>query len=195
MNFTCTASIIGFIVAGRHLNGGPHSRIQVWRKNSSENSPVYYQASQNVPVNVPSNRLSGGVCLAVRRIVEDSFWCILRDNWKVSVKPGDILGLELPRTGGDEILFTSGGLINYEFENRLPVGSNVNLSRIPNGSYSNTQQLPQILFNFTSGIVAYSSCVITFTAVWTWSALPISVDQTSTHEYLKVFCVDVAHYA
>ena len=82
MNFTCNIlSIVGFIVAGRNLNSGSNSRIQIWRKNSSHNSIIYYQAGHSVSVNVPLNAVSGSVCMAVGRIVGDTFWCILRDNF------------------------------------------------------------------------------------------------------------------
>ena len=151
MNFTCNASIIGFIVAGRNLAYG---RIEIWRKNISHtDSTVYYRSGHGVSVNVSSlNVLSGGVCLALQRKY-DTFWCILHDNLQFEVQPGDIFGLELPITNDDaaEIWFTSGGPVNYIFENQLEVGSNVNLSN--NTSYSNTRQLPQILFKFTSGMI------------------------------------------
>ena len=149
MNFTCNASIVGFTVAGRSLSGGSHSKIQIWHKNNSQNSNIYYQAGYSVSVHVPYNAVSGGVCMAARRIVGNIFWCLLHNSLEVSVQSGDILGLELPRTNNDEIFFTSGhgGPVNYVFEHRL--NSNVNYSL--NGSYSRALQLPQIVFNFTSG--------------------------------------------
>ena len=140
MNFTCNATIVGFIVAGRNLDiySWPYSRVQIWHRNSSQNSSVYYQVRFGFFVTF-------GVCVAARAIVNDTFWCILRDRLQVSVRPGDILGLELPNN--DEIFFTSGGPVNYIFGHRP--NSNVNLSN--NGTYSNAQQLPQIVFNLTSG--------------------------------------------
>ena len=147
LSFTCNASIIGFAVAGEQLASQPHSRFQVWRQNSSQNSAIYSRTGNSIPVSVPSSggSSSGVVCLASQRIIQDIFWCILRENFKVSVRPGDILGLELPRTHNAEIWFTNGRPVNYIFENRP--GSSVNLSH----AESNPQQLPQILFNFTSG--------------------------------------------
>ena len=142
MNFTCNASIVGFAVAGRNLSDDPHSRVQIWRKNSSRSS--YYQVGN---FNVA---LHGGVCVASGPIVGDTFWCILRDNFQVAVEPGDILGLELPATDSDEILFTRGGPMNYIFKHRYPnqLDTNINLSH---NRSSTAQQLPQIIFNFTSG--------------------------------------------
>jgi hypothetical protein len=147
LNFISNASIIGYTVAGGQLDSQPHSQLQIWHQTGSQNSAIYSRIGNSIPVNVPSSRgsASGPVCLASQRIVQDIFWCILHDNLKVSVQPGDILGLELPQTNGTEIWFTSEGPVNYVFENRL--GSNVNLSHAD----STPQQLPQILFNFTSG--------------------------------------------
>ena len=144
MNFNCNATIVGFIVAGANLNNGPHSQVQIWHKNSSQSSIVYYLVGS-----FSVDTLSGStVCVAEGAIISNTRWCILRDNFQISVQPGDIFGLELPRTNNDEIFFTSGGPVNYVFGRQLD--SNVNLSN--NGSYSNAQQLPQIVFNLTSGI-------------------------------------------
>ena len=140
MNFTCNATIVGFIVAGSDLNSGPHSQVQIWRKN---NSAVYYQVG-NFSVDTAGGNT---VCMAERAIVGNTRWCTLRNNLLVSVQPGDIFGLELPSTNDDEIFFTSGGPVNYVFGCRL--NSNANLSN--NGSYTIAQQLPQIVLNLTSG--------------------------------------------
>ena len=126
-------------MAGRRLDTWPHSKIQIWRKNNdSQNSYVYYWMG-NVPVQ------NYYVC---KDIVGDTFWCILQDNFRVSVQPGDILGLELPATHNGEILFTSGGPTNYIFKHPNQLDPNTNL--FLNGS-SVAQQLPQIIFNLTSG--------------------------------------------
>ena len=137
MNFTCTASVVGFIVSGRGLSNGPHSRIQFWR----ESFGSYYQVG-NVPIH-------DGACVAMQRIVGDTYLCILHENLQVSVQPGDLLGLELPATDSDEILFTNRGPTNYIFRHSNQLDSNTNLSL--NGGSATTQQLPQIIFNLTSG--------------------------------------------
>ena len=136
MNFTCNATIVGFIVAGSALNSLPHSQVQIWRQNSSH---IYNQV-ESFSVNT-----AGSVCEGERTITGNTLWCILRNNLQVSVQPGDIFGLELPSTNDGEIFFTSGGPVNYVFECQLD--SNVNLS---NTDYMADQQ-PQIAFNLTSG--------------------------------------------
>ena len=152
MNFTCNASIVGFALAGRNLsNESNNFRIQIWRKNSSHNSTTYYQVGHNVSVIIPYSGVSGGVCLATKRFAANTFWCILRESYRILVQPGDILGLELPHTNDDEIWFTSGGPVNYKFNNQLDPNITVNLSSDGTSNYSNiTRQLPQIIFNFTS---------------------------------------------
>ena len=142
MNFTCTASVVGFIVSERNSSDGPHSQVKIWRKSSSQNSGSYYQVG-NVPIH-------DGSCVAMQEIVGDTCLCILHENLQVSVQPGDILGLELPATDSDEILFTNRGATNYIFRHSNQLDSNTNLSL--NGSSATAQQLPQIIFNLTSGI-------------------------------------------
>ena len=145
MNFTCNASIVGFIVAGRNLSVVPHSHVQIWRKN---NSSMYYQ--------VGNFSVHPGVCVAnsMQAVVGYTYLCILQDSFRASVQPGDILGLELPATDTDEILFTNGGSTNYIFNHSSQLDSNTKLSL--NGS-STAQQLPQIIFNITSGkLCAYN---------------------------------------
>ena len=140
MNFTCTASVVGLIVSGRDLGGSPHSRVQIWRKSASISQSFgrYYKVG-NVPVH-------DGSCVAMREIVGDTHWCILQDNFRVSVQPGDILGLELPATNSDEVLFTNGGPTNYIFNH-----SESSIPFLINGSSATVQQLPQIIFNLASG--------------------------------------------
>ena len=139
MNFTCTASVVGFIVSGRNLGNGPHSRVQIWR----ESSGSYYQVGLSISIHE-------GACVAMQRIVGDTHWCLLHENLQVSnsVQPGDILGLELPATNSDEVLFINGGPTNYIFRHPNQLDSNTNLSL--NGR-ATAQQLPQIIFNLTSG--------------------------------------------
>ena len=138
MNFTCNASVVGFIVSGRSWGDGCHSRVQIWRKSSRS----YYQ--------VGSVSIHDGACVATQRIVGDIHWCILHENMQVSVQPGDILGLELPAAHyySDEILFTNRGPTNYVFKHLNQLDSNTNL--FLNGR-ATAQQLPQIIFNLTSG--------------------------------------------
>ena len=132
-------------MAGRNLSDEPHSQVQIWHKNSSPSSSIYYQVGK---FNIS---LRDGVCVATGAIVGDTFWCILHDNFSVPVQQGDIFGLELPATDSDEILFTSGGPMNYIFKHPNQLDSYIYINLSHNRS-STAQQLPQIMFNLTSGI-------------------------------------------
>ena len=81
MNFTCNALIVGFTVAGRRLTSESRDLfiLQIWRKNISQNSAPYYQAGS-----VSVNR---GECAATWTYVDNTFKCILRDNFQASVQP------------------------------------------------------------------------------------------------------------
>lgn len=148
MNFTRNATIVGFLVAGRNLHNGRHSKIQIWRKNDSQSS-VYSQVG-SILVNV-NNR---GSCAAME-IADATYLCILYDE--LSVQSEDILGLELPNNN-DEIFFTRGGPTNYIF-GQLGQDSNINIGlRSHNGNTA--KQLPQIIFNFTLGRLQHFTTVI-----------------------------------
>ena len=84
MNFTCNASVVGFIVSGRELDDNPHSRVQIWHKSSSQSSGSYFQVG-SVPIYVHDD-----ACVAMQEIVGDTYLCILHNNFRVSVQPGSM---------------------------------------------------------------------------------------------------------
>ena len=138
MNFTHPATIVGFIVAGRLFNEEPHSKIQIWRQNSSQPG-VYYRVEPDITVDTDM------ICMSAFEVVDNVLSCILNDDYRVLVQPGDFLGLELPNTDIEsEIYFTSGGPINYVFQGELN-------SMIELNDPGCTQLRPQIAFNLTSG--------------------------------------------
>ena len=142
MNFTCSATIFGFIVAGRQLNTQPDAKIQIWRQMSQ--SSLYYKSRPDIPIKFND----AAVCIYQNNYINSNLReCILNDAFRASVQPGDILGLELPMTDmpNREIFFTNGGPLNYIFE------SNLQSPVFLNNSQVQEQQLPQIIFNLTSG--------------------------------------------
>ena len=143
MNFSCNATIFGFIVAGTGLNNimSLDFQIQIWRKNMSE-SLSYYQVGSNIEINTMPK---GGVCSYRNRVVMNRIvWCILNDSLQVSVQPGDILGLELRNS---DIQFMTGVFNNYIFEGQL----RSSMALLNDTNVTITQQIPQIAFNLTSG--------------------------------------------
>ena len=144
MNFSCNATIFGFIVAGRMLGPPPHAKIQIWR----EISNYEYETASEIHINLNmSEEVEDRVCVHTRGAISGAVWCVLDDAHRVRVQPGDILGLELPVNATSEILFLDTGPENYVYSSQL--GSSVNL--LDNTMISKVEQLPQIVFNFTSG--------------------------------------------
>ena len=137
-------------MAGTGFHEMPYSQIQIWRKNSPQDS-VHHKV-ESISVNTAGN---GGVCVS-GRIVGNTYWCILFDTAQTVVQPGDILGLELQGHSNtkNEIFFTKGGPENYVFQQ---LGTSINISNNDDNStsYTHTQQIPQIILNFTSGIASY----------------------------------------
>ena len=109
-------------MAGGMRNGQQDPKIQVWRENETQ-SDVYYKPGLDIMF-----ENSSSVCTSFNEEPAGVFHCILSEVAYVSVQPGDILGLELPPTDDDgfEPYFTSGGPMNYVFQEQL--SSVVNLS-------------------------------------------------------------------
>ena len=107
---------------GRNERQSP-IKIQVWRENKTR-FDLYYKGGPDIPIakSVCARSPSGGRIL---------FRCTLKDNFQVSVQPGDILGLELPPSSDiyySNFTLTYGQIIvNYEFEGKL--NSTVNISQ------------------------------------------------------------------
>ena len=149
MNFTCNATIAGFTFAGINRQGGHQDPvIQIWRESCSQpdtGATVYYKTGPAIAVNISQDTgaCDDGLPDRASRI----YWCILKRDFRASVEPGDILGLELPPTSDDDfdILFTEGGPVNYIFHQRL--NSTIELS----SHQTSKAQLPQITFSLTSG--------------------------------------------
>ena len=112
MNFSCNVTIVSWITSGRVRNGSLVPKIQIWRENSSL-PDVYHKVN-------PAIAVTSSVCFAGQftRLFTQVFLCILNDNARVSVQPGDIVGLELPPTNDSnfDIHFTNEGPVNYIFQ-------------------------------------------------------------------------------
>ena len=153
MKFSCNATILGFIVAGRMLSPPPHAKIQIWREISDHEYEIASEISINFDVSQDNKER---VCVQTRSVISNAQWCVLDDAHRVRVQPGDILGLELPKTDTDtasEVLFLDIGPENYVYPGKL--NSSVNLSN--ESMFSKVQQLPQIVFNLKSGKFCVSS--------------------------------------
>ena len=139
LKFGCFGTIIGVTAAILDVVGGKRPKIQIWRENETQSGLYHMMSSTNNLIRWPTNnrcyrgRLSRGIyhCYA------------LRENYRISVQPGDFLGLEIPPINEEdpEIYFKDGGPTNLVFQ--YPLGSTVDLST---DSYNITYDEPQITF-------------------------------------------------
>ena len=140
LKFGCSGTIVQFtvtvVLAGNGLLG---AKIQIWRENDTG---FYYKPGSDIPLDRSASACANSHASRVdkKRII---FQCSLTQSARISVQPGDILGLELPHTNNvfDIIHFlTSGVPGNYVFQHQL--SSTVNLSEADYVTY----EQPQISF-------------------------------------------------
>ena len=124
LKFGCYGTIVRVTAGVLDNNGGQTPKIQFWRENVTQTG-LYYKTSSDVEIrrsNPPCyrNTLSDGI-----------FQCTLREDLRISVQPGDFLGLEIPPINDDdlEIYFKVGGPTNLVFQRLL--NSTVDLSAQP----------------------------------------------------------------
>ena len=97
-------------------------KIQIWREDKTQPG-LYHKISSNVQI-----QRSNPSC--IQMTYSDSsriFQCTLREDFRISVQPGDFLGLEIPSIDNDELViyFKAGGPTNLVFQGQL--GSTVDL--------------------------------------------------------------------
>ena len=123
MNFTCSGTVVQWIAVAdiRDPNAPHNAMLDIWRENSNE--PGTYNRV---------GRIELGICGSEEILGMKIFSkCILPQNERVSVQPGDVVGVELPRR--DEYRFRffhlhnySGAPVNYVFNGQF---STVTLSQ------------------------------------------------------------------
>ena len=106
MNFTCNGVIVGYRAAG--VQGSPV--IQVWRKNGS----LYSNTTAGIVID--GDLCTGGLEMCTDLQDDQVLCCDLNQTiTNVSVQPGDILGLKLPRNSGLAFAASSRAPTNYVF--------------------------------------------------------------------------------
>ena len=135
---------MGFTVAVWDSDGWDDPKIQIWREDKTQPS-VYHKISYDIPI---SNTTSS--CYQHNlNATSEIFQCTLQENFRISVQPGDFLGLEIPPMQSwhynnmDDfvVYFKSGGPTSLVFQGQLE--STVNLFTEP---YDITNDEPQITF-------------------------------------------------
>ena len=134
LKFGCFGTIVKITAAVWLSNKQQNPNIQIWRENDTHPG-LYYKKSSDIPL-----VSSDPPCYTPSRTVV--FQCTLTEEARVSVQPGDFLGLEIPPTNDDnlEIFFRSGGPTNYVFLHQLNFTANLSEAHFV------TNDLPQITF-------------------------------------------------
>ena len=120
MNFTCNGTIKKVTVTGIKQDGDRrpmrNMKLQIWRLETATEWGRYHRNySIELPSSCKMNMLK--VIMMFDRI--GIYECTLRSNLQMSVKPGDILGIELPPKPNANLQLysvTDSGLTNYIFE-------------------------------------------------------------------------------
>ena len=135
LKFGYFGTIVRFTVAVGDTLGWQDPKIQIWREDKTQPG-LYHKISSNIiqRFNPP----------CIQMTYDDRvFQCTLREDFRISVQPGDFLGLEIPSwTNNDlEIYFKTEGPTNLIFQGQL--GSTVDLFT---KSHTITNHEPQITF-------------------------------------------------
>ena len=137
LKFGCFGTIVGVTAAVVDYGRSQDPKIQVWRENKTQPG-LYHKISSDIPLN--SWRPP---CYQHDINNKGIFQCILNEDHRISVQPGDFLGIEIPPIADDdlEIYFKAGGPTNLVFQRQLD--SMVNISTEP---HFVTKDEPQITF-------------------------------------------------
>ena len=145
MNFACNGVIVGYTAALRGPPGHQGPIIQVWRKNTT-----YYKTSVDITINNAS--CDGGFTM----IGSEVFHCSLNlTTTRVTVQPGDILGLEL--LGHNRLAFArvSSGPTNYVFNT-----GKRSLISIYSGALSSYLYLTGVLPQIDLKVIGTGKCIL-----------------------------------
>ena len=116
--------------------GSQDPKIQIWREDKTRPG-LYHKISSNNIIqrsNPPCIQMTYG---------DSVFQCTLREDFRISVQPGDFLGLEIPSWANDDLViyFKAGGPTSLVFQDQL--GSTVDLFT---KSHTIANHEPQITF-------------------------------------------------
>ena len=125
-----------FTAAVWDTSGSQDPKIQIWREDKTRPG-LYHKISSNVQIqrfNPPCYQWT---------FSDSIFHCTLRENFYISVQPGDFLGLEIPSRVDDDLIiyFKAGVPTNLVFQGQL--GSTVDIFT---KSHTITNHEPQITF-------------------------------------------------
>ena len=148
MKFGCSGTIVGVTAVIRDSNRSQRPKLQIWRENETRSALYHKITPSDIEI-----RNSNDQCYQ-RNLDNGIFQCTLKEDLRISVQPGDFLGLEIPSIDDDdlEIYFKAGGPTNLVIQGQL--GSTVDLSTEP---HATTNDEPYITFLVVLGtFLAYN---------------------------------------
>ena len=126
MSFTCLGTVTGWRAAGE-IRGGENADknpfLIIWRERSNE--PGTYDRVDRIELGICGNGFS---VTGISNVYE----CTLPQDERVSVQPGDIVGMQLPEVNNVRFQFyfnNNNGPTNYIFNHRSSLTININNSR------------------------------------------------------------------
>ena len=145
MKFGCSGTIVRVTAAVhvRYPDTRNHPKFQIWRENDTQPG-LYHKIDSKLLITWPDppcyqSSFSRGI-----------YQCTLKDEDRISVQPGDFLGLEIVSTNNDdpEVYFKAGGPTKLVFQSQL--NPTVNLStELHTVAYDE----PQVTFLLVIGII------------------------------------------
>lgn len=138
MTFNCHGTITGWRVAGTVGQGTKFPRVQIWRRNTTMSEGYYMSQSISMAGTVSSMEVDCAI-----------FNHNLDEGARVSVQPGDILGIELPPSNDQafDILYKTSAPLNYVYRKQLPATTNLQNSDL----FAILKDQPLIDFNIIPG--------------------------------------------
>ena len=120
MSFTCSGTVSYWRAAGEFQGGGNpnvYAVLSVWRKRSG--SGIYDRVDGRIRLGICGSGVQATLVMGMSNVYE----CTLPQSERVSVQPGDIVGIELSGRNNDRFRLyfdDNSGPTNYIFNGRSP---------------------------------------------------------------------------
>ena len=152
LKFGCFGTIVRVTVAvWDSSQGDKDPKIQIWREDKTIPG-LYHKKSSVIQIRQSTPQCYDDQGTIMNGILE----CTLSEDFRISVQPGDFLGLEIPSYFEDDLViyFKAGGPTNLVFQGQL--GSTVDLF---SESHAITNLEPQVTFLVVLGKnISYNNC-------------------------------------
>ena len=167
MNFTCSGTVTGWRVAGERLGGDRNSALIIWRERSSEHGT--YNSVDTIELAICAGQ-------RVETGMNNVYECTLNQGGRVSVQPGDIIGIDTPGLNNAKFRLyfdSSSGPTNYIFNSQAP--QTINLD----DSNELDQLVPQISLTVTTSTIQIPMTEMTDGSTTTNGSSPAEVVPTT----------------